>query len=127
VALDFPGIQIVAAHMGHLWWRDWLAVAQYKANVCGDLSMWQMMAVSKPGLFRRYLREIVDAIGPGQVLFATDGPVYEPLVSNRSFIDIMKGLTVAQPDGIIFSQAEVDAMLGGSAARVFRLSVGRQL
>ncbi len=121
VALDFPGVQVVAAHMGHLWWREWLAVAQYKANLSGDLSMWQLMAHGRPMLFRRYLREILDAIGPEQVMFATDGPVYEPLVSNREFIDIMKGLTVRQADTIVFSQAEVDAMLGGNAARIFKL------
>lgn len=121
VALDFPNVPIIAAHMGHLWWHEWLAVAQYKANVYGDLSMWQLMAVSKPALFRRYLREILDVLGPEQVLFATDGPVYEPLVSNRKWIDILRGLTVRGADGIVFSQQEVDAMLGGNAARVFKL------
>lgn len=121
VALDFPNVPIIAAHMGHLWWHEWLAVAQYKANLYGDLSMWQLMAVSKPALFRRYLREILDVLGPEQVLFATDGPVYEPLVSNRTWIDVLRGLTVRGSDGIVFSQQEVDAMLGGNAARIFRL------
>jgi len=121
VALDFPTIPIIAAHMGHLWWREWLAIAQYKTNLYGDLSMWQLIAVSKPALFRRYLREILDVLGPEQVLFATDGPVYEPLVSTRKWIDIIRGLTIKGADGIVFNQREVDAMLGGNAARVFKL------
>jgi len=124
MALDFPNLQIIAAHMGHGWWRDWLAVAQYKGNVSGDLSMWQLAAVSKPALFRRYLREILDVLGPGQVLFATDGPVYEPLISNKQYIDIIKSLTVKDKDGIVFTQAEVDAILGGNAARIFKLKKG---
>ena len=121
VALDFPGIPIIAAHLGHLWWREWLAIAQYKVNLYGDLSMWQLMAVSKPALFRRYLREIIDVLGPEQLLFATDGPVYEPLVSNRQWIDIIRSLTTESAEGIVFSQQEVDAMLGGNAARIFKV------
>jgi hypothetical protein len=122
VAVDFPDIPIIGAHMGHLWWRDWLAVAQYKANLFGDLSMWQLLAVSKPALFRRYLREVIDVLGPDQVLFATDGPVYEPVVSNKTWLGIMKRLTDREHN-IVFSQAEVDAMLGGNAARILRLGV----
>jgi hypothetical protein len=123
VALDFPNVTVIAAHMGHMWWRDWAAVAQHKANVYGDLSMWQLIAVSKPALFRRYLREILDILGPEQVLFATDGPVYEPVISNKKWIEIIRGLAVKGTDGIVFSREEVDAILGGNAARVFRLKV----
>ena len=27
VAVDFPNIDIIAAHMGFVWWRDWAALA----------------------------------------------------------------------------------------------------
>jgi predicted TIM-barrel fold metal-dependent hydrolase len=121
VARDFPNLNIIAAHMGNLWWRDWLAIAQYKKNLHGDMAMWQVMAAEKPELFRRYLREIVDNIGPYQTVWATDGPLFEPLVSNKKYIDIMKGLTTRGSDGIVFSREEVDAILGGNAARIFNL------
>jgi predicted TIM-barrel fold metal-dependent hydrolase len=121
VARDFPNLNIIAAHMGNLWWHDWLAIAQYKKNLHGDMAMWQVMAAEKPALFRRYLREIVDNIGPYQTLWATDGPLFEPLVSNRRFIEIMEALTVKSEDGIVFTQEEVDAMLGGNSARIFKL------
>jgi len=39
IALDFPNIDIIAAHMGNMWWRDWAALAQYKKNISGDLAM----------------------------------------------------------------------------------------
>jgi hypothetical protein len=33
----------------------------------------------------------------------------------------MKALTVKGTDGIVFTQEEVDAMLGGNATRIFKL------
>jgi len=121
VALDFPNVEIIAAHMGNMWWRDWTALAQYKRNMSGDLAMWQLTCMSKPALFRRYLREILDILGPGQVLFASDGPVFEPIVSNRDWVQAIKDLTIPGSDGIVFTPEEVEAILGGNAARIFGL------
>jgi hypothetical protein len=121
IAVDFPKLEIIAAHMGHLWWHDWAALAQFKKNLSGDMAMWQLIAMARPAIFRRYLREILDNIGPYQVVWATDGPVFEPLISSAMFIEITKGLTKKGADGIVFTQEEVDAMLGGNAARIFKL------
>ena len=121
IALDFPNMDIIAAHMGLMWWHDWVALAQLKKNIHGDLAGWQIIAESKPHLFRRYLREILDIIGPDQVLFATDGPYMEPHVSNRRWVEIIKGLTTEGADGIKFSNEEVKAILGGNASKVFKL------
>jgi len=121
IAFDFPNIDIIAAHMGDIWWRDWAALARYKKNIYGDLAMWQMMAESKPHLFRRYLREILDIVGPDQVLFSSDSPIYEPLISNQRWIEMIKSLPGKDDDGIKFSDAEVEAILGGNAARIFKL------
>jgi predicted TIM-barrel fold metal-dependent hydrolase len=121
VAVDFPDLEIIAAHMGNMWWHDWASLAQYKKNIKGDMAMWQIMAVSRPHLFRRYLREIVDAVGAEQVLFGSDGPIFETHVPNRDFVGIIRGLTEKGPDGICFSQEEIDAILGGNAARIFKL------
>ena len=121
IALDFPNIRIIAAHSGMMWWHDWMALAQLKPNISGDLAMWQMIAESKPLLFRRHLREILDTIGSEQLLFATDGPYTEAYVSNKRYVDMIKDLTIENSDGIVFDQEEVDAILGGNAARVFNL------
>jgi len=121
IALDFPNINIIAAHMGSIWWRDWAALAQYKKNICGDLAMWQLMVESKPDLFRRYLREILDIVGPDQILFASDGPIFEPYVSNRHWVEVIKALSTESADGIKFSDEEVKAILGGNASRIFKL------
>ena len=79
------------------------------------------MAESKPNLFRRYLREILNIVGPEQVMFATDGPVFEPHVSKRSWVETVKSLSTESADGLTFSDDEVKAILGGNAARVFKL------
>jgi predicted TIM-barrel fold metal-dependent hydrolase len=119
--MDFPDIDIIAAHMGYMGWREWAALAQYKRRICGDLAMWDLMAVSKPHLFRRYLREILDIVGPEQILFGSDGPSFEPLVSSRQWLGIIQGLTTEGTDGISFTKEEVTAILGGNAARIYRL------
>jgi len=121
IALDFPNIDIIGAHLGDTWWRDWATLARHKQNICGDLAMWQFMAESNPNLYRRYLREILDIVGPNQVLFASDGPVFEPITSNRDWVDMIKALATESADGIRFSDEEVKAILGGNAARVFKL------
>ncbi len=121
VAIDLPELEIIAAHMGNGWWRDWLAIAQYKKMVSGDLAMWQFLPFNHPARFRSYLREITDIAGPDQVLFATDGPVFEGHVSNKAFVDAIKGLTATDESDIVFTQEEVDAILGGNAARIFKL------
>jgi len=121
ITIDFPNIDIIAAHMGYMWWHEWAALAQFKKNIYGDLAMWDLMAESKPNIFRRYLREILDIVGADQVLFASDGPIHEPHVSKQRWVEIIKALSTDSADGIKFSDKEVEAILGGNAARVFKL------
>jgi hypothetical protein len=121
VALDFPKLKIIAAHMGDMWWRDWVAITKYKKNIYGDLAMWQLMAGRDLGRFRQILREIIDDVGVEQVLFASDAPCFEPLVSNRRWVEILRTLPDDSPDGIMFTEKEVEAILGGNAARILNL------
>jgi hypothetical protein len=121
VALDFPKLKIIAAHMGDMWWRDWVAIAKYKKNLYGDLAMWQFMAWRELSRFRRVLREIIDDVGVEQILFATDAPALEPLVSNRRWVEILKALPDDSSDGIKFTEKEVEAILGGNAAKLLNL------
>ena len=118
VALDFPKLKIIAAHMGDMWWRDWVAIAKYKKNIYGELAIWQLMAGRELGKFRRILREIINDVGVEQVLFATDAPTLEPLVSNRRWVEILRTLPDDSSDGIKFTEREVEAILGGNASRI---------
>jgi predicted TIM-barrel fold metal-dependent hydrolase len=121
IALDFPNINIIAAHMGDIFWRDWAAIAHYKKNIFGDLAMWQLRAASKPYLFRRYLREILDIVGPEQVLFCTDGVAFDLHVPAQRWINILKALPEDTGDGIRFTESEIDAILWRNAVNAFNL------
>ena len=121
VASSFPELPVIAAHMGDTWWRDWLAIVQYKRNIYGDLAMWQFTAETNMAKLRAVLREIIDSVGPGQVLFATDAPAFEAIVPNGAWVDAVKSLVKESDDGIQFRQDEVDVILGGNAEKVLRI------
>jgi len=120
VAFSFPELTIIAAHMGDAWWRDWLALVQYKRNIYGDLALWQFTAARNLTKFKEILREVIDTVGCEQILFGTDDPTIEPYVSNRTWVDTVKSLAHDSSD-IQFTQDEVDAILGGNAARILKL------
>lgn len=121
VALDFPKLDVIAAHMGDTWWRDWASLAKYKKNIYGDLAVWQLMAESNMPKFRRTLREIIDTVGVEQILFGSDEPAFEPLVSKRRWVEILKNLPSDTSGGIRFTDDEITSILGGNAARIFNL------
>jgi predicted TIM-barrel fold metal-dependent hydrolase len=121
VASSFPELPVIAAHMGDTWWREWLAIVQYKRNIYGDLAMWQFTAETNMAKLRAVLREVMDSVGPGQVLFATDAPAFEAIVSNRTWVDAVKSLSGESDDDIRFTQGEVDAILGGNAEKILKI------
>jgi predicted TIM-barrel fold metal-dependent hydrolase len=57
VAYSFPKLNIIAAHMGDTWWRDWLALVRYKRNIYGDLAIWQFTATGNQSKFKAILRQ----------------------------------------------------------------------
>ena len=118
IALDFPGLTVVGAHMGHLLWHDWCEVAYFKRNVYGDLSEWQIFAVGQYEWFCRTLREMIDLVGVDRILFSTDGPYMELVVSNAKWVKIIKDLPGNAPKGIQFKEEEIAAILGGNAKRI---------
>lgn len=121
VAYSFPDLPIIAAHMGDTWWRDWLALVQYKRNIYGDLAMWQFTAARNPSKFKAILREIIDSVGSGQILFGTDAPCFDLYISNGAFVDSVKSLADDPDDEIPFKREEIDDILGGNAARLLGL------
>jgi predicted TIM-barrel fold metal-dependent hydrolase len=60
-------------------------------------------------------------MGPDQVLFASDGPIYEPHVPNKRWVEIIQSLKDKDTDGTKFSDEEIKAILGGNACKVFKL------
>jgi uncharacterized protein len=91
---EFPGLQVVLAHLGGGKWQDTLAVAQAFPN-----------APTAPELAM-----LIRDIGPERVVLGSDYPWYEPARTAE--------LVLALPG---LSQAEKNAILGENAARILRL------
>jgi predicted TIM-barrel fold metal-dependent hydrolase len=124
LAVDFPDLKVIAAHMGQVNWRPWAALATHQPNLYGDLAMWDAFAFGHYELFCRELRDIIDYAGASKVLFGTDNPIYGIVVPTRDWIQLIRDLPTNAPDGIKFTQDEVEAILGGNAASLLGLSRG---
>lgn len=121
ILVDFPGIKVIAAHMGKTAWHEWAGLAHDFPNLFGDLAVWSRYADRNYDHFCRQLRELVYYAGVEKVLWGTDDPFENYTVPTGRFIEMMKNLATKAPKGYEFSQEEVDLMLGGNAARLLGL------
>lgn len=123
IALDFPEIKVIAAHMGgYINWRPWASLAAYQSNMHGDLAVWDTLAYKNYGLFCRQLREAIDLAGPTKILFGSDAPIQTLLYPIKTMIGFIRDLPQKAPAGIHFTEKEVDLMLGGNARALFGLA-----
>jgi predicted TIM-barrel fold metal-dependent hydrolase len=122
IAVDFPEINVIAAHMGgYINWRSWAALAACQSPMHGDLAVWDTLAFKNYELFCRELRTVIDMIGPTKILFGSDAPVQTLLYPMKTMIGFIRDLPRKAPAGIRFTPQEIDLMLGGNAKRVFGL------
>jgi len=122
LAVDFPNLKVIAAHMGSAAnWRPWASLAGYQPNLYGDLAMWDKYAFGRYELFCRELRDLIDYAGISKVLFATDNPLTTIVEPTKNWIQLIKDLPDKAPEGIKFTKEEVDAILGGNAAALLNL------
>lgn len=123
VASDFPNLVLILAHAGFCWWREALNIASTKPNIYIDLAGWQPKVHYRPiDEFYTPLRTILDTIGSSRVLFGSDWPAFRLFKGGqaswvRAFTDLPDTLKEA---GITFNDEEIDAILGGNAARLVR-------
>ncbi len=122
LAVDFPELKVIAAHMGAINWRPWAALAAHQPNLYGDLAMWDSYAFGHYSLFCRELRDILDYAGVSKVVFGTDNPIFNTVQPTRNWIQLIKNLPNNAPKGIAFTEAEVVAILGGNAAAILNLN-----
>ena len=122
LAVDFPELKIIAAHMGQINWRPWAALAAQQPNLYGDLAMWDHYALAHYTLFCRELRDVLDYAGSTKVLFGTDNPIASTIEPTQNWIRLLKDLPEKAPAGISFSQDEIDGILGRNAASILGLA-----
>ncbi|RJQ85925.1 MAG: hypothetical protein C4519_02640 [Desulfobacteraceae bacterium] len=121
LAVDFPEITIIAAHMNAINWRPWAALAGMQPTLYGDLAMWDNLAFRNYDLFCRELRTIIDLVGAHKVLFGSDAPIHTLLQPINKWGGIIRDLPAKAPAGISFTREEVDLILGGNAMRILNL------
>lgn len=122
LAVDFPDLKVIAAHMGMANWRVWAGLAEFQPNLYGDLAMWDTYAFGHYELFCRELRDLLDYAGPTKVLFGSDAPACESVIPAKEWIQLLRALPESAPNGIHFSKHEIDGILGGNATAVLGLS-----
>jgi len=88
----------------------------------GDLAMWGPFAFGKYELFCSELRDIIDYVGVEKVLFGSESPIYDIVLPVEDLIEKIKKLPEEAPKGIKFTKEEIDAILGGNAAKLLNLS-----
>jgi predicted TIM-barrel fold metal-dependent hydrolase len=121
VVQDFPNINFTAGHMAFGWHEQLFYQAGLKYNLHADVSAWQDVAKANYGKFCQVLRHALDRLGPQRVLFGTDNPFVSALMSTKDYADMIKDLPQNAPDGITFTEAEVNGILGDNAVTILSL------
>ena len=116
---DFPNLTILACHMGLIWWRELLALGQRYSNLVTDISGWQPTIVGTYGRFCHIVRRFLDEWGADRVLFGTDMPCFENILPTYKYVQMIKELPQKAPEGMKFTEAEIKAILGDNAERIF--------
>lgn len=117
--VDFPGLDLIVAHMSLGWWRELHAIADMNTatNMHVDISGWQDRVEHQPREFLQALRRFIDSLGADRVHFATDDPLFDPVYPKEEWIETIRSLAY-RPDEPTFTSEEIDLVLGG-AARLF--------
>lgn len=108
VAREFPGLRLVAGHLGG--WRDWEEVLRCLAGTEVYLDTSFALGEGEDNVPPPLLKRILEAHGPDRLLFGTDSPWREHRAELAAFHAL--GL----PEGIR------TAVLGGNALRLLGLA-----
>ena len=121
VAADFPDLTIVLAHAGQELWPEALSVARTKPNIYLELSMWQARFKDASD-FLFALDRMRSTIGIERILWGSDFPGSRREMPLKKWVDIFRRLpSLSEEYDYRFDDRDVDALLGGNAARILNL------
>jgi predicted TIM-barrel fold metal-dependent hydrolase len=124
IVSDFPELIVIGAHMGFCWWQELVNLISAKAtSFYADISGQQVSAKRNLHEFCHMLRTAFDEAGPLKFLWGTDNPILEGVIPMKDWLRLIRELPENAPDGIRFSKEEIDALLGGNAAKIIGRSV----
>lgn len=77
VAVDFPEMNFIIAHMAYPWHRDAAEVCYKNANVYSDISgfVYNEFSSGDRSKFKKVLDEFTDIAGSDKLLFGSDAPI----------------------------------------------------
>lgn len=110
VAVDFPGLKMILAHLGHPWEGETIAVIRRHENVYADLSA----LYYRPWQFYNSMRLLVEYKATEKVLFGSDFPfttTADSIVGVKALNDVVgnSGLP-AIPEDVIGQIIQRDAL-----------------
>ncbi|MBI5116626.1 amidohydrolase [Candidatus Poribacteria bacterium] len=123
VAVDFPGINIILAHIGDPWIDEAVALVIKNANVYVDISAWEPSVKFAPFVLCQTLTKIkMSCGGLHKVLFGSDWPLFTPVFPLKEWVEAIRNLTMPPPLQMMglqdFTENDKEMILGGNAARV---------
>ncbi|MEE9377303.1 MAG: amidohydrolase family protein [Candidatus Lokiarchaeia archaeon] len=125
VAVDFPKIKIMMAHMGDPWTNEAMTVAAKNPNVYIDISGWEPVFKFDPFTFFQTLVQAKMTCGIDKILFGTDWPLFSPILSIERWVKGIKKMELPTPLKLRgypeFNEEEKNKILGGNAAKIFNL------
>ena len=125
VAVDFPNIKIIMAHIGKPWTNEAIEVATKNSNVYVDISAWEPVFKFVPVAFFQTLAQAKLSCGIDKILFGTDWPLFTPLVSLKEWVEGIKKMKLPPPLKLMglpdFTEEESIKILGENAKKVFGL------
>jgi predicted TIM-barrel fold metal-dependent hydrolase len=122
-AADYPEVNFVLGHSGR--WETWLheavGVSIFKTNVYLDMSLWQHWA--SPDEICQKVLWLRDRVGIDRVMFGSDMAGIEVSWSLKEWVDQIKLFPeLAKQHGSSLSEEELALLLGGNAARLYKLT-----
>lgn len=125
VAVDFPKIKIMMAHIGDPWTSEAITVAGKNPNVYIDVSAWEPVFKFAPFAFFQTLVQAKMTCGIDKILFGTDWPLFSPILSLEQWVKGIKNIELPSPLKLMglpeFTEEEKSKILGGNAAKIFDL------
>lgn len=119
IAVDFPNINIIMAHMGDPWINEAIAVARKNPNVYLDISGLEPILKNAPLVFFQNLFEAKMSCGIDKILFGSDWPLFTPILSLQQYVEGIKKMEVPPPMKLMgvpeFTTEELNKILGDNA------------
>lgn len=125
IAVDFPDINFIMAHMGDPFTNQALAVAGKNPNVYIDISAWEPVFKFSPPAFVQTLYQAKMTCGIEKILFGSDWPLFTHILSQQDWVKAIKKLKIPPPLKLMgiteFTEEEKTAILGNNAAKILGL------